>query len=86
MMNMTRPLYEIADEITSEWKLNGKSNISPYAKPYLEAMRCLETVNQSYCCESGRSVVLYFLSNAQSFRGEAAKRIKAELKQMLVVK
>ena len=83
---MARPIYEIAAEIRRVWKANGKSNISPYAKPYLEAMGCLETVDQSYGSDNGRSIILYFLGNAQSFRGEAAKRIKAELKQMLGVK
>jgi mitochondrial fission protein ELM1 len=31
---------------------------------------------------SAKSIVLYFLSNASSFRGPEAKRIKAELKGM----
>lgn len=73
-----RPIYEIAREIRKDWK-----NVSPYAAPYLEAMFCLETINDRYIFDSGRSIVSYFLSNAGSWRGEVAKRVKAELKAML---
>jgi hypothetical protein len=73
-----RPLYEIAAEIRKDWK-----NVSPYAAPYLNAMSCLETISENYGFDSGRSIVSYFLANAGSWRGETAKRIKAELKEML---
>jgi hypothetical protein len=46
-------------------------------------MRELESVNDAYGYDSGRSVVLYFLSNAASFKGEAAKALKAELKTLV---
>lgn len=72
-----RPLYEIAAEIRKDWK-----NVSPYAAPYLKAMSCLESINDNYLYDSGRSIVAYFLSNAGSWRGEVAKRIKAELKSL----
>jgi len=74
---VSRPLYEIASEIRKDW-----SPVSPYAKPYLEAMRELSSINDDYYADSGRSVVLYFLSNAASWRGENARRIKAELKSL----
>ena len=74
---MARPLYEIAREIRKDWK-----NVSYYAAPYLQAMSCLETINDSYGYDSGRSIVAYFLANAGSWRGEVAKRIKAELKAL----
>lgn len=73
-----RPLYTIAREIRKDWK-----NVSPYAAPYLNAMSCLETISENYGFDSGRSIVSYFLANAGSWRGETAKRIKAELKAML---
>lgn len=76
--NETRPIYEIADEIRREWK-----NVYFGAVPYLDAMFSLETVNDDYGYDSGRSVVAYFLANAQTFRGEVARRVKAELKGML---
>ena len=73
-----RPLYTIATEIRKEWK-----NVNFAAKPYLDAMSGLDKVTDNYVYDSGKSVVLYFLSNAASFRGDAAKRIKAELKAMV---
>ena len=33
--------------------------------------------------DDGGSIVLYFLSNATTWRGEDARRIKAELKSLL---
>lgn len=75
---MARPLYEIAREIRKTW-----TKVSPYAEPYLEAMQSLNTINDNYYFDSGKSIVLYFLSNANTWRGEDARRIKAELKEML---
>jgi hypothetical protein len=73
-----RPLYEIAREIRNDWK-----NVSTYAAPYLSAMSCLNSVSDNYIMDSGRSIVCYFLANAGSWRGETAKRVKAELKAMV---
>lgn len=73
-----RPLFTIAREIRKDWK-----NVSPYAAPYLQAMSCLNSVDDRYIMDSGRSIVSYFLANAGSWRGETAKRIKAELKAMV---
>jgi hypothetical protein len=73
-----RPIYEIAREIRREWK-----NVNYAAVPYLQAMHSLDSITDPYGMDSGDSVVRYFLSNASSFRGEAARRIKAELKRML---
>jgi hypothetical protein len=36
--------------------------------------------------DTAKSIVLYFLSNASSWRGEKAKSIKAELKKMVGLK
>lgn len=73
-----RPLYTIAREIRADWK-----KVSPYAAPYLQAMSYLNSVDDNYIMDSGRSIVSYFLANAGSWRGETAKRIKAELKAMV---
>lgn len=73
----TRPLYEVAEEIRKDWK-----NIYFGAKPYLNAMSCLESINDNYGWDSGKSIVLYFLANASSWRGETARRIKKELNAM----
>lgn len=73
-----RPLYTIAREIRKDW-----TKVSPYAAPYLQAMSVLTSIEDNYLFDSARSVVSYFLANAGSWRGETAKRIKAELKAML---
>ena len=74
---MTRPLYTIAREISQDWK-------KPYfgAVPYLQAMSTLDSVDDNYIHDSGKSIVLYFLSNATTWRGETARRVKAELKAL----
>lgn len=75
---MARPIFEIASEIRKDWK-------KPYfgAVPYLEAMETITTINEDYYADSAKSVVLYFLANAQTWRGEVARRVKAELKEMV---
>lgn len=78
---MSRPIYEIAKEIRSDWNKQGKG-VSPYAKPYLDAMFSLDRIEDNYIMDSGKSVVLYFLGNAQSWRGDVAKRVKKELKDI----
>jgi len=74
---MTRSLSTIAREIYRTWP-----KVNYAAKPYLDAMATLDSVNDSYYYDSGKSVVLYFLANAGTWRGEDAKRIKAELKAL----
>ena len=76
-----RPIYEIAREIAADCRTQG-NGVNYAAKPYLSAMFELNKITDNYICDSGKSVVLYFLSNASSWRGETAKRIKAELKAM----
>lgn len=71
-----KALSEIAGIIRKDWK-----NVNYAAKPYLDAMRSLDTVNDSYGADSGKSIVVYFLCNAASWRGDIAKVIKAELKK-----
>jgi hypothetical protein len=78
MAKQNRPLYVIANEIRKDWK---KVNFA--AKPYLDAMTSLNSINDNYIMDSGRSIVAYFLSNAGSWRGDKAKEIKKELKAML---
>lgn len=77
-MSAARSLSAIAADVRTHWP-------KPYfgAVPYLEAMGELQNVRDQYYCDSAASVVRYFLSNASTWRGEEAKRIKAELKAML---
>ena len=76
-----RPLYEIARDIRNDWK-------KPYfgAKPYLDAMATLDSIEDNYGWDSAKSIVLYFLSNASTWRGDTAKAIKKELKAMVGLK
>jgi hypothetical protein len=46
-------------------------------------MRELSDIKDTYYCDSGESVVRYFLANASTWRGDVARRVKAELKSML---
>lgn len=74
---MSRPLNLIARDIRQDWK-----TVNYAAKPYLEAMQSLSSITDSYGCDNAKSVVLYFLCNAGSWRGPVAKSIKAELKAL----
>jgi hypothetical protein len=77
MKKPSRLLNVIAAEIKADWK-------KPYfgAVPYLDAMGQLASVNDHFIYDDGHTIVIYFLANAQTWRGETAKRIKAELKEM----
>jgi len=72
-----RPLYEIAAEIRKDWK-----KVYFGAVPYLDAMQTLNNITDNYYQDSGNSIVLYFLCNASTWRGDTARRVKAELKAM----
>lgn len=72
-----RTVWAIAQDIRHEW--GAKVNYA--AKPYLTAM-----LHHDYGCDSEKSVVLYFLGNASTFRGEKAKALKAELKLVCGIK
>jgi hypothetical protein len=76
-----RPLHEVARDIRNDWK-------NPYfgAKPYLDAMATLDSINDNYGWDSADSIVRYFLGNASTWRGETAKAIKKELKAMVGLK
>lgn len=75
---MARSLDVIAKEIRIDWR-------KPYfgAVPYLQAMGELSGIDDKYGYDSARTVVRYFLSNASQWRGDNARRIKAELKSLL---
>jgi len=75
----SRPLYKIAHDIFATWPTCRKSA----AQPYLHAMAALTSIHNTYGADSAKNVVLYFLVNAEPWCGEDARRIKAELKQLL---
>ena len=75
-MNLeNKSIAEIAAIIRKDWQ---KVNFA--AKPYLSAMNCLSDINHQIGFDSGKSIVLYFLSNASTWRGDVAKAVKLELK------
>jgi hypothetical protein len=73
-----RPISEIARDIKHHWQ-------SPYfgAVPYIQAMLQLHSITDMYGFDDARGIILYFLSNANTFRGEHARRLKSELKDIL---
>lgn len=73
-----RPLYKIAADIRKEWK-----KVYFGAVPYLQAMQQLNGINDKYDFDNGGSIISYFLANAGTFRGPAAKLLKEELKNLL---
>lgn len=78
MKNKNRTLSEIANEIRKDW-----TNVYFGAVPYLDAMATLNSIEENYFLDSGRSIVAYFLSNATTWRGETARAVKKELNKML---
>ncbi len=74
----TRTLAAIARDIRTHW-------VKPYfgAVPYIEAMGTLGGLDEKYFHDDARSIARYFLANAGTWRGEDARRIKAEIKSML---
>ena len=71
-------VYELATVIRKDWQ---KPHLA--AMPYLSAMRCMNDAVEDYGCESGRSIIAYFLSNASSWHGDVARGVKAELKRRI---
>ena len=73
-----KPINQIAREIVKSWK-------KPYfgAIPYIKAMLTLDQVTDYYGMDTGESIVRYFLGNAQTWRGEDARRIKKQLNEII---
>lgn len=71
-------LSELAILIETNWP-----KVSSTARPYLDAMKEIATLKDYYGADSGDTIVIYFLSNATTWRGEAARTIKAELNHRL---
>lgn len=74
----TLTISDIARLIRIYWE-----NIYFGAKPYIQAMNCLETVDDNYGMDSGRTIINYALANMQSFSGPVARLVKAELRRRI---
>ena len=72
-----RTPQQIAKDIRANW-----SQIYFGAIPYVQAMEQM-TSWESYMFDSGSSIINYFLANATTWKGEKAREIKQELKQIL---
>ena len=80
-----RPLHVIAREIRTIWSAIGQG-VYFGAKPYLDALLTLDTIDQHYGYDTAFDMVIYFLANASGFRGADAKRLKLELKAIAKIK
>lgn len=84
------PLSTLMNEMIADMKAICRNQKKPtnwrdkfcYAVPYIDALRTLNSVNDNYGWDSGKSLVLYLLANLTTYRGEKAKEIKAILKEM----
>ena len=72
----TLTLAQLASVIRRDW-------VTVYygASPYIHAMSSLNSIDDNYYLDDARTIVLYFLSNASTWRGEVARKVKAELKR-----
>jgi len=73
----TLSISQLASIASQDW--GNKVNYA--ARPYLDAMFSIGDIKDTYGYDTGVSVVLYFLCNANTWRGETAKAVKAELKK-----
>ncbi len=78
---MNRPIYEIAKDIRKAWP-----NVHYAARPYLNAMGTISGPSDLYGIDDAKSIVIYFLGNARTFKGPEAKALKAELKKVCGIK
>jgi len=72
----TMKLNEVGQAVLDNWP-----KVYYAARPYLDAMLLLTDISQNFGMDTGKSVVVYFLGNAQTWRGEPARLIKKELKR-----
>lgn len=79
LANMT--ISEIAYLIKRDWK-----KMYFGAVPYVDAMTSLNSINDNYIMDSGRSIVSYFLANASTWKGEVAREVKKHLNKLLKTK
>ena len=80
-----RLIYEIAREIEKDWG-KAPSGVWFGARPYLDAMHTMNEMEDGYLFpgwDAAASVLDGFRANAQTWRGETARRVKKELKEMV---
>lgn len=81
---LARQIQDIAYEIARLWDSERtKGNYQNDAKPYLRAMFYLVSIKDNYGLDSGHDIVQRFLCNVGGWRGDDARRIKHELRELL---
>ena len=78
MSNIKRPVYKIAADIVNDW-----SRPNYAALPYLTAMLTINNEQEQFGQDTAKNVILYFLSNAGTYKGPKAKELKTELKTLI---
>lgn len=81
MSTETRTIRAVALDIFKTWP-----TMYFGARPYANAMLSVSSIEDKYGDDDAKSLILYFLSNASTWRGDDARRIKAELKQIAGIK
>jgi len=71
-------LSEISLLIRKDW-----TKVYFGAVPYLRAMASLNSIDDAYGMDSAKSIVVYFLANASTWRGETAKAVKLHLNKLI---
>ena len=67
-------ICDLAQVILKDW-----TNMYFGAVPYVEAMGYVRKLSDPYGVEDGATQVIYFLGNANTWRGEVARQVKKEL-------
>ena len=71
-------IHAIARVIQQDWQ---KVNFA--AAPYLQAMYAIDTIGDTYGLDPARDIVVRFLGNAGSWRGDVAREVKGELRRRM---
>lgn len=81
---MSRPLNKIAADILAAWGPPPHQKVYQiWCKPYVNAMLSLKSIGDTYGLDPADDIVLRFLTNAAGWKGDEARRIKAELNQLV---
>ena len=75
---MNRSLRAIAEEIKADWH-----TIHPVAKPFVDALATLESIDDMFHRDRAIAVVARLRGACGTWRGATARRIKLELDEML---
>jgi hypothetical protein len=88
MTSDKRPIKEIARAIRDNLDARYRDKPKPpgfyyHSRPYLDAACTMNTLADSYYLDNGRDIVLRLLGNLETWRGDAARQLKAELREHL---